>query len=748
MKKISGIIILSMSLGACGVSVDGTGSGSPDAYEEDDIYLQAKSISVGTSQNHNFVDDDSDWLAFSAVAGYTYTIETSNLGFNEDTELTLYSDSLYFQTYNDDTYGSYASKIIWTASSSGNYFINVGSWGNPFSTSGREYRISLTSAAPAPTADLSMGSMTVPASVAANDVISLTDSVNNIGTAAAGNFVVDYYISSNTTISTADIYLGSRSISSLATGATNTSTSDFAVPGSLTPGLTYYVGAIVDGGYTVSELNESNNISSAYAINITAAQPSDLSISGLSAASSVNAGESLSVVDTVSNSVARSNGIVVNYYLSTDAVVDGTDTYLGTRSITMLDAGASDTGSGVNISFPRDLATGTYYFGAIVDPSNLILETDDTNNNSNVLTLTVGAAVPSDLNFSAFSPATTVGYYAPISITDTVTNQGSGNEGSFIVKYYLSTDAVVDVTDSYLGSRTIGSLAAGASDTATSSFTQYNSVGTYYVAGLIDVAGSAIESDISNNTSSVVTVTLAYPDIAMGAVSVPATATVGSFASVTDIVTNVGSVDSNSFYVDYYLSTDNVVTTADTYLGGRYINSLAMGASNNNSGSISIPSTLANGDYYIAAIADPYNYLSDLDSSNNTSTPQLITISGACSPDAYEEDDTYTAAKAIGVAQSQNHNFCTDATDWLSFSATIGTSYTMTTSALGNNADTTLSLKDTDGITELSYNDDYSGLASQIVWTAPATGTYYINVGSYSGSTGNLKDYTITLTSP
>jgi hypothetical protein len=73
--------------------------------------------------------------------------------------------------------------------------------------------------------------------------------------------------------------------------------------------------------------------------------------------------------------------------------------------------------------------------------------------------------------------------------------------------------------------------------------------------------------------------------------------------------------------------------------------------------------------------------------------------------------------------------------DWFRFSAIGGTTYTLQTS-LGTLRDSFLELFGTDGSTRLAQNDDIGGgnLASRIVWAAPATGTYYAKVTSYSQS--------------
>jgi subtilisin family serine protease len=88
-------------------------------------------------------------------------------------------------------------------------------------------------------------------------------------------------------------------------------------------------------------------------------------------------------------------------------------------------------------------------------------------------------------------------------------------------------------------------------------------------------------------------------------------------------------------------------------------------------------------------------------------------------------------------------------TDWFSFPANNGISYDLST-ALGSLPDSTLTLYDTDGFTELAFNDDYGSLASRIFWAAPATGTYYLKVepfgseeptGSYSLAISLLGDF-------
>jgi hypothetical protein len=88
----------------------------PDAYEGDgasgtDDTCFGASISVGSLQNHTLCDED--WIYFSAAAGATYRIETSNLTGGADTTLAVHHDCGPELAFNDDYFGL-ASRIDWT----------------------------------------------------------------------------------------------------------------------------------------------------------------------------------------------------------------------------------------------------------------------------------------------------------------------------------------------------------------------------------------------------------------------------------------------------------------------------------------------------------------------------------------------------------------------------------------------------------------------------------------------------------
>ena len=79
--------------------------------------------------------------------------------------------------------------------------------------------------------------------------------------------------------------------------------------------------------------------------------------------------------------------------------------------------------------------------------------------------------------------------------------------------------------------------------------------------------------------------------------------------------------------------------------------------------------------------------------------------------------------------------------DVFKLTANAGQSYRIDVS-LGTLNDSVLTIYDSEG-REVAYNDDYGGgSASRIIWEAPATGDYYVEVSAFDSATGS---YTLTV---
>jgi Ca2+-binding RTX toxin-like protein len=105
----------------------------------------------------------------------------------------------------------------------------------------------------------------------------------------------------------------------------------------------------------------------------------------------------------------------------------------------------------------------------------------------------------------------------------------------------------------------------------------------------------------------------------------------GTGTNVSFYLNNIGTADATNPAVSVYLSTDAMVTTADTFLASVSESSLAAAASI----SITIPITLSAqksaGTYYLGVIADPANAIAEANESNNVSNvvPVILGTAGS-----------------------------------------------------------------------------------------------------------------------
>jgi hypothetical protein len=99
-----------------------------DPYEPDDTPGEATPIETdGTRQPHTFhTTTDVDYVSFTAQQGREYTIQTGDLQAACDTVIYLYDEAGVELDYDDDAgEDSFASLIVWTAPSTGVYYVRI-----------------------------------------------------------------------------------------------------------------------------------------------------------------------------------------------------------------------------------------------------------------------------------------------------------------------------------------------------------------------------------------------------------------------------------------------------------------------------------------------------------------------------------------------------------------------------------------------------------------------------------------------
>ncbi len=367
-------------------------------------------------------------------------------------------------------------------------------------------------------------------------------------------------------------------------------------------------------------------------------------------------GSTITINDSVKNqgNTPIPTAFYVNYYLSSDTTINSSDTYLGQRTISGLEAGNSNAGAST-FSIPAAVTTGSYYVGAIADATNLITESNESNNTGYD---TEGIAVTApyvDMIVTSLDGPEEGATSGSIVINYSVNNQGNTSTGTTCyVKYYLSSDTSITSSDVYLGQRSIASgLAGGASSSGSATLTipAATAGGSYYIGAIADATSRIAESDETNNTGYDATqITVTAPDLLVSSVDGPEAGSPGSSISITSTVQNPSTAKAGVFYTKYYLSADTTISSDDSYLGQRYVSAgLLGGAEITGSNTVTIPAAVGNGSYYIGAIADATNKVGESDESNNTgydATPIVIT-----EPIPME----ILSEKSIGEAESEEN---------------------------------------------------------------------------------------------
>jgi subtilase family serine protease len=337
--------------------------------------------------------------------------------------------------------------------------------------------------------DLTLLSVTAPAAAGAGGSVTIGDTTKNAGGGAAAASVTRFFLSGNTLLDGGDSVLGSRAVGALGPGETSVGSTGVTIPAGTASG-TYYLITQVDADAAIAETQETNNTSwRAIVIG------PDLVISAITGPATGGAGADLTVNETTRNAGgAAAAPSTTSFFLSANSVLDGGDTFLGSRSVGGLAGGDSSAASTV-LTIPAGTAAGAYYLFAQADATGAVTETSE-GNNTGSLYLQVGP----DLSVTITAPNSAAAG-ASITINDTLRNQGGGATPTTNTRFYLSANTLLDGSDTLLGSRSSAALAAGGQDSGSSVFTITPGLapGTYYLLAKADGDDAVAETVEWNN---------------------------------------------------------------------------------------------------------------------------------------------------------------------------------------------------------------------------------------------------------
>ena len=328
----------------------------------------------------------------------------------------------------------------------------------------------------------------------------------------------------------------------------------------------------------------------------------------------------------ISNVTERSYTIDKTMPTATANPVGGAYNDIQTVTITTTDINTTTTYYTTDGSDPQTSSTRTEYTGPITINTTTTLKffaIDAADNPSPVYTETYTVNItPIDLKVESVTTsgntATGVSNYT---VTGLIQNYGSSVQNTFYVSYYLSTDQSKSSNDRYIGHATINGLNGWSSTNAQFNCTIPKDIaqGNYYIIAVADVTGLVSESnEANNNKTSNTTIFVWRPDIRVNSITTNGnTATGVSNYSVTGLIQNYGSFVSDTFYVSYYLSTDTTKSSNDRYIGHATVNGLDGWTTTNTQVNCTIPKDIAQGNYYIIAVADVTGVVPESYETNN-----------------------------------------------------------------------------------------------------------------------------------
>jgi subtilase family serine protease len=573
--------------------------------------------------------------SYSNNANGSVTLNPAIMGNKIKLDFTLFSlESNYDYLYIYDG-TSVSAPLIGTYTgnnSPGTIYASSGALTVRFTTDGSDtyagFAATINCVTSVPQSDLTVQGATIsPTSAIAGGNVSATALVYNLSGWTATSGDLGYYLSTDNTLSSNDVLLGSSTGTALNVGQSSTRYSNLTIPVGTVAG-TYYILFAADYQSQVSESNETNNLASV-AITVQAAAPDLIIQQAAASPTSIPVGTPLYLscyVYNQGNTVASNSS--VGFYLSADATLDANDQLLTSQYGSALATSYSSQRTST-ATIPPSTTPGNYYILFAADYQSQIAEPDETNNVSAVAIAVVAAGA--DLTVTQqylYSSTVTTG--SVVSAYAYISNQGNINAASSTMGFYLSTNTTFDANDVLLNTSTGGALAASANSQRTASLTipTGTAAGSYYVLFVADPAGAVAENNETNNVAYVaLTVVAATVDLTVYSSSVsPSQAASGTTISTSVTLSNQGNNIANPAIVGYYLSTNSTLDATDVFIGSNSAGSVTASNYYYLSGTATIPASTVPGSYYVLFVADYLNQLTETNEANNVtySTIQVV----------------------------------------------------------------------------------------------------------------------------
>ena len=473
-------------------------------------------------------------------------------------------------------------------------------------------------------------------------------------------------------------------------------------------------------------------------------------------------------------------------YLSTDANVTTSDILLtkdntsGSRASLQDRMGKNSFALNDKVTLPADLPPGNYYIGVIVDSKNAIDESNETNNVSAPVPITITGSntfnghsygfvsfngTAHTFSEAAAEAAAMGGYLA------TITSQGEND----FVHNNLSGELINNLSAAFIGATDAGHEGAWqwiSGPNAGTTFWDNGAVGGQYSNWRSGEPSNATNNPEGSENYAVMEADGTWNDVPSSRSAANTSGMIVEFSQaggtgVPDLTSSITNLSSNTVTagdnvtvnykifsanassgagnIGFFLSTDSTIDATEDRLlvYANAFNAVPEDGFLDLSSIVTLPDNLAAGTYYIGVIADYDDTIAETGGNNNASAGVPITVlGGAGSPTDFSGDSSTLGQILSGVftgsiATAGDH-------DWFRVQLEGNVHYVIKLEGSATNSGT---LSDPflglySSTSDLVASDDDSGVGfnSELQFTPLATRNYYLDAGAVGDGTGT---YTI-----
>ena len=226
---------------------------------------------------------------------------------------------------------------------------------------------------------------------------------------------------------------------------------------------------------------------------------------------------------------------------------------------------------------------------------------------------------------TATQPAVTPG--GTVKVTGTMQNIGNAAATISKVRFYLSADQAYSANDAQIGFVDGNALAVNASQfiiEKSLTIATTTVAGNYFVLCRVDADSQIAENSETNNLFNFALSIVILPDFIIQSPTAPASIVRGGTGTLSCVVKNNANATAGVSNVAFYLSANQTYETTDISLGSSSVISLLANASVTKSRSVTIPTNIAAGNYYIIYRADSQIQVTEQNELNNISTKSIV----------------------------------------------------------------------------------------------------------------------------